>query len=401
MFSDELKELHKKNLLRHIKDREALCFGSAGTGEALPDSSRITHHLPRICFDGHEHINFASNDYLGLAGAVSIREPAQKAMDKYGFGSGASRLLAGGTVLHSELERSIAGFKGTEAALVFNSGYTANISAIPSIAGEGDIIFSDEFNHASIVDGCRLSRAGKLIYRHRDPGHLSELLGQEKGRRKIIVTDTVFSMDGDIAPVREIYDICLQHQKGDDVTLYLDDAHGTGVLGGGKGALSHFGIKPEPWIIQMGTFSKALGSYGAFIAASRDITDWLINTARGFIYSTALPACTAAASLAALDIVRENPDIVRRLWQNRERLFNGIRDLGFDTLSSETPIIPISTGDVETAVRLSEKLLAHHIYAPAIRPPTVKIPRIRVTVTAAHTAEDIDRLLEALAEEKQ
>ncbi|MDA8214501.1 MAG: 8-amino-7-oxononanoate synthase [Nitrospiraceae bacterium] len=383
MFSDELERLRQENLLRRVCDRD---LGAT---------------TARILINGAEYINFSSNDYLGLASHPSITEAAKRAIDGYGLGSGASRLLSGGTELHGKLERMAAEFKGTEAALVFNSGYTANISAIPSIAGaiagEGDVIFSDEFNHASIIDGCRLSKAKKVIYRHRDTSHLSELIKKEEGKRKIVITDTVFSMDGDIAPLKEISDICREH----NAIVYIDDAHGTGVLGDGRGALEHFGIKPEPWpnaqIIQMGTFSKALGSYGAYIAADRDVIEWLINTARGFIYSTALPASIIAASIEALQILQKDTILVKKLWQNRERLLKGIRELGFDTMNSETPIIPIIVGDMETTLKFSELLTKHNIYAPAIRPPTVKIPRIRITVTASHTEEDIDKLLDVLS----
>lgn len=392
MFSEELDSLRQNHLLRYIKDRDAF-------------SSLTAHRSSRIYINGAEYINFSSNDYLGLSADISLVEAAKRALDKYGLGAGASRLLSGGTKLHAELEEMVAKFKGTEAAVVFNSGYTANISVIPSIAREGDVIFSDELNHASIIDGCRLSKAKKVIYRHADVEHLSELIKKEKGNRKIVITDTVFSMDGDIAPLKDIYELCRslnsELYKPNSMLLYIDDAHGTGVLGNGHGALAHFDIRPEPGsnaqIIQMGTFSKALGSYGAFIAGSRNIIDWLINTARGFIYSTALPACIVAASTAALQILQEETSLVKKLWENRERLFKGIKSLGFDTLNCETPIIPMVVGDVETTLKFSEYLMSQHIYAPAIRPPTVKIPRIRFTVTAAHTEEDIDILLQALS----
>ena len=372
--TEKIEGLKKEGLLRTIKDRQAQQSAS------------------RILIDGVEYINFASNDYLGLSTNPAIAESAKRATDQYGFGPGASRLLSGGTELHSELERTVAEFKKTGAALAFNSGYCANLSAIPAIAGEGDIIFSDELNHASIVDGCRLSRAKKVIYRHRDIAHLSELLDKEKSGKKIIVTDTVFSMDGDIAPLGDIYNICLAN----DALLYIDDAHGTGVLGNGYGTLEHFKLNPQPWTIQMGTFSKALGSYGAFIAADKCIIDWLTNSARGFIFSTALPSCVIAASIAALKMMKEGPAIVSRLWRQREKLFIGLKKLGFDTLDSETPIIPIIIGDTEATIAFSEYLGSHQIYAPAVRPPTVRIPRIRLTVSAAHTDEDIDRVLEVL-----
>ncbi len=375
MFSEKLKTLEKYILLRQIKDREASM-------------------MPDISIDGTKYINFASNDYLGLSCASSLTDAAVHAIAEFGFGAGASRLLAGGTQIHSILEKAVAVFKETETALVFNSGYIANISVLPSIAVEGDVIFSDELNHASLIDACRLSRAQKAIYRHRDTAHLSMLMQTAGGDKKIVVTESIFSMDGDIAPLREIAALCKEH----GALLYLDDAHATGVLGNGRGALAHFGMRPEPWIIQMGTFSKALGSYGAFIAAEKNIIDWLVNTARGLIYSTALPACVAAASLKALQIVQSEPILINRLWQNRERLFKGLHALGLNTGCSETPIIPIVVGDVKETMDISSALQRRRLYCPAIRPPTVNQPRIRVTVTAAHTEEDIAVLLSALEE---
>jgi 8-amino-7-oxononanoate synthase len=375
MYSNKLKILEQEGLLRDIKDRAAKM-------------------APYISLNGKTFINFASNDYLGLSCSALLADAARNAISDYGFGSGASRLLAGGTQLHAALEKQVAAFKRTEGALVFGSGYTANISSLSSLTGDGDIIFSDELNHASLIDACRLSKARKAVYRHRDVAHLSELMQLTGGHRKIVVTDTVFSMDGDMAPLAEISKLCREN----NALLYLDDAHGTGVLGNGRGALAHFGIKPDSWIIQMGTFSKALGSYGAFIAADKSIIQWLINTARGFIYSTALPACIAAASLKALELVESEPSLIKRLWQNRDRLFNGLQALSVDTLSSETPIIPVVAGDLEQTSDLSRLLLDQGIYCPAIRPPTVARPRLRITLTAAHNEEHIDTLLGALGE---
>lgn len=385
MFSEKLKALEKEALLRHINDRDA---------SVIPHDGSFGRALSHIHINGNMHINFASNDYLGLACAAPLADAAIHAMAEFGFGAGASRLLAGGTRLHSDLEKAVVSFKETEAALLFNSGHTANISVLPSIAGEGDTIFSDELNHASLIDACRLSKSHKAIYNHMDTAHLSGLMKAVKGNRKIVVTDSVFSMDGDIAPLREITALCRDH----DALLYLDDAHGTGVLGNGRGALSHFGIRPEPWIIQMGTFSKALGSYGAFIAGSASTVEWLINTARGLIYSTALPACVVAASLKALQLVQSGPYLVSRLWQNRERLFRGLCALGLNTINSETPIIPLVVGDLKKTMDISTALLARRIYCPSIRPPTVSRPRLRVTVTAAHSEDDISALLGALEE---
>jgi 8-amino-7-oxononanoate synthase len=376
MFERDIDGLKEKGLLRRILDREGTNQSSA-----------------RIILDGVEYINFSSNDYLGLASSPELAAAAKKALDVYPFGAGASRLLSGGVSLHSALEEKIAAFKSTESALLFNSGYHANLSVIPVIASEGDTIFSDELNHASIIDGCRLSKARRIIYRHKDLDHLCSLLRYDKGHGKVVITDTVFSMDGDIAPIDKLLSICSQTAGA---ILYLDDAHGTGVLGKGRGALAHFKIKPQPWIIQMGTLSKAIGSFGAFIAASRDVTDWLVNTARGLIYSTALPASVIAASAAAIDMVRNNGALIDKLWRNQKRAVDGIKKAGFKIVSEDTPIISVLAGDISATVAFADNLKRRGIFAPAIRPPTVKEPRIRFTVSAAHSDEDIDELVKAL-----
>ncbi|MFZ5907614.1 MAG: aminotransferase class I/II-fold pyridoxal phosphate-dependent enzyme [Nitrospirota bacterium] len=380
MFRAKLEILREHNLLRTILDRESM-------------------QGPLILFHQKPYINFASNDYLGLAGHPSLINRAKQALDSYGTGSGASRLLAGGTVLHHELETRVAAFKETETALVFNSGYAANTGLIPALTDEETAIFSDELNHASIVDGCRLSKADILVFRHRDIAHLEELMEKNAMRKKIIVTDTVFSMDGDIAPLRDLYALSHHYSRkfpSHDLLLYLDEAHGTGVLGNGKGTLHHFSLKPEPWVMQMGTFSKAFGSFGAFVAGTKDIIQWAENTARSLLYSTALPSCVIAASLASLDIITNDPSFVRKLWANREKTVKGIQDCGYQTGQSATPVIPVMTDTIENTLRVSEHLFKNGIYAPAIRPPTVREPRIRVTVTAAHTEEHIERLIEAL-----
>ncbi|MGB9716123.1 MAG: 8-amino-7-oxononanoate synthase [Thermodesulfovibrionales bacterium] len=375
MFSKKLDFLKKNNLFREIKDR-------------------VSPQGPRIKFGKKEFINFSSNDYLGLSAHPYVIEKSKISFEEYGFGSSASRLLGGGCVLHRELEKKLAQFKNTESALVLNSGYSANIGIIPSITDDNTVIFSDELNHASIIDGCRLSKAETLIYRHKDVSYLEELLKKNGSKKKIVITDTVFSMEGDIAPVKDIVELC----KIYDAVLYLDDAHGTGVLGNGRGTLTHFGISPQSWIIQMGTLSKAIGSFGAFVAGDDDLIDWLINTSRSFIFSTALPVCNIAAALAAIEVIEKGDELVKKLWENREKLVERLKVLGYDIMSSETPIVPIRTGTLENTLRLSEHLFNKGIYAPAIRPPAVKEPRIRITVTASHTDEDIEKLIEALRE---
>ncbi|MDH4028195.1 MAG: 8-amino-7-oxononanoate synthase [Nitrospirota bacterium] len=376
----ELKALRKKDLLRKLT-----CVESSDP--------------PYVVVDGHTYINFSSNDYLGLSVHKDIVKAASAAMKKYGFGSGASRLLSGTLPPHKELEERTAGFKKTGAALLFNSGYAANTGIIPALVGKGCVIFSDELNHASIIDGARLSGADVKIYRHRDADHLGSLLKKCSGtasvKRRLVITDTVFSMDGDIAPLKDI--AMLSDKFG--VMLMVDDAHATGVLGKtGRGALEHFSIRPDS-IIQMGTFSKALGCFGAFAAGEKGLIGLLINRARSFMYSTALPPAVAAAAAEAIDIVEHRSTGTRkRLWKNRQRLSDGLKALGFDTLGSETPIVPVLVGTADAALKVSKYLRRSGIFAPAIRPPTVPEGkcRIRFSVTAAHRHEDIDLVLECM-----
>lgn len=375
MFEKSLRELKKKNLLRKLLYLESL-RGS------------------RISIDGKSYINFSSNDYLGLSGHPEIINSAIEALKKYGFGSGASRLLSGSYIPHRRLEERIAEFKKTESALVFNTGYSANTGIIPAIAGTGWTILSDELNHASIIDGVRLSKAEIKIYKHRDINHLEGLL-KKISREKLVVTDTLFSMDGDLAPLKDIVFLSKKYKA----MLMIDDAHGTGVLGEtGRGGLEHFGIRGDD-IIQMGTLSKAFGCFGAFVAGTRDLIEFLINKARSFIYSTSLPPAVAQTAIKAIDIVEFKSDKLRKkLWDNRQRLYNGLKNLGCNTLSSETPIVPILLGDVKNTLKLSKYLYKSRIFAPAIRPPTVPEGkcRIRFSVTGAHTNTDIDLLIEKL-----
>lgn len=395
-FRNKIESLRTQGLLRTLLHRE--CNGPGHHGSAAIISIG-TKHL----------VNFSSNDYLGLSGHPRLVSAATEALAACGVGAAASRLLAGGTTHHRQLETEVALFKGTGAAIVFNSGYTANTSVIPALAGKDAVIFSDELNHASIVDGCRLSRGKKVVYRHCDASHLKELLSREDSAvDRLIVTDSIFSMDGDIAPLDRIYDVCKSTvgQNPGQTILYIDDAHGTGVLGNGRGALAHFGLTPEPWIVQMGTFSKALGSFGAYVAADPTLVEWLVNSCRGLIYSTALPPSVIAASSAALALVSADRELTAKLWRNRQRLYDGVITKGFRTTQSRSPIIPVlppypgsseREDHLAATLRLADLLCREGIYAPAIRPPTVPVPRIRFTVTAAHSDEDIDYLLDVLS----
>jgi 8-amino-7-oxononanoate synthase len=373
MFRRELLKLEKNGLLRHLLTR--------GSPQG-----------PVLTIGGRRFINFSSNDYLGLAGRPELLKAAAEAGKRFGFGSGASRLLAGGSTVHKKLEMMTAAFKGSDAAAVFNSGYAANTGIIPSLASSSSVIFSDELNHASIIDGCRLSGAKLVVYAHGDTGCLAALIKKERAGKKIVVTDSVFSMDGDIAPLPELHSLCRRYKA----MLYIDDAHGTGVLGNGKGALTHFGLDAAPWIVQMGTFSKALGSFGAFVAGSSDLIDWLTSTARSFMFSTALPSPIAAASIKALALIRGRQHLLRKLWSNRKILADGLRRIGYDEGSSRTPIITIRPVTLNETIALSEYLWGKGIYAPAIRPPTVREPRVRITVTAAHTERHLYLLIDAL-----
>jgi len=375
MFEPELSYIDKHGLRRRL-----LIAG--------PDDGA------HVMVNGQRVILMCSNDYLGLANHPALKQAATAAMEQYGFGSGASRLVSGTGPLHCELEERLAKFKGTEAALLFNSGYAANTGIIPAVATTGDAILSDSLNHASIIDGCRLSKAQVHVYRHRDANHLEELLKKSAhARRRLIVTDGVFSMDGDIAPLPELVALAERY----DAILMVDDAHATGVLGpGGRGTVEHFGLKGRV-AIQMGTLGKALGSFGAYVSGDRDLIEFLLNSARSFIFSTALPPAVCAASLAALEIVEQEPERRNRLWLNRGRFVQGLKAMGIDTRDSETPIIPIMIGASEKAMHASSLLLDSGVFATAIRPPTVAegAARIRTTVTAAHSTEDIDAALAA------
>ncbi len=349
---------------------------------------------PIVQYGGRPVVLLSSNDYLGLATHPSVVQAAVHATEQYGSGAGASRLICGTLPPHSELESALASFKGTEAALLFGSGYLANLGVIPALIGRNDLILADRLCHASLIDGCRLSGADFRVFRHRDADHLESLLKRRRShRRTLIVTDGLFSMDGDLAPLAELAALAKRY----DAALYVDDAHGTGVMGAtGRGTLEALAVEDDiPF--HMGTLGKALGSSGAYVVGSGEIIDYLLNTARSFMFTTAPPPATAAAAHAAVTIIRQEPERRTRLWENQARMLHGLRRLGFRLTETVSPILPVLIGDAATALAFSEQLLARGVYAPAVRPPTVPqgTSRIRVTVTSEHTTRHLEEALQA------
>lgn len=347
---------------------------------------------PTLMLDGREVLNFSSNNYLGLASHPALKKAAKEAIDRYGCGAVASRLISGNMTLHEELEEKLAKLKGTEAALVFNSGFQANVGIIPALVGEGDVIFSDELNHASIIDGCRLARAKTVVYPHCDPTGLEDALKNSQANgRKLIVTETLFSMDGDEAPLAEI--VLLSERYG--ALVMVDEAHATGVAGpNGAGIAAKLGLG-ERIPIQMGTLGKALGGFGAYVAGSRALRELLINRCRSFVFTTALPPAVLAAAIAAIDLLYQEPQRRLALWHNIRALREGLRNLGFSLGSGESQIVPLVTGDAEKCMAFSERLLEKGVFAQGIRPPTVPegTSRLRITLMATHTHEHLHRAL--------
>jgi 8-amino-7-oxononanoate synthase len=341
----------------------------------------------RVIVNDAEVILLCSNDYLGLAGHPMVRAAAAEAARQFGAGSGASRLVSGTLTPHRQLEAELARFKGHEACLVFGSGYLANIGVISALAGPGDVILSDALNHASIVDGCRLARAETIVYEHRDLDSLAAGLDQAEGRHAVIITDAVFSMDGDVAPLRDIVDLARHHRA----RVIVDEAHATGVVGpGGRGLVAALGLESEVDVV-VGTLSKALGSYGAFACCEGAMAQFLVNRARTFIYSTALPPPAVAAARAALRVLQDAPEIVDRLRANARTLSGLLAAGGLPVTPTDIPIIPIITGDPRRATALSEQALRDGVFARAIRPPTVPAgtSRLRLVATASHTEHDL------------
>jgi len=349
-----------------------------------------------LVVDGKEVLNFCSNNYLGLANHPFLVESAKAAIDEFGVGPGAVRPIAGTMAIHLELESRLAAFKGVEAAITFQSGFNANLAAIPALVSKEDVIYSDELNHASIIDGCRLSRAKVIRYAHCDADDLRMQIEKSKGdgfHRSLIITDGVFSMDGDVAPLDKLYETAQDF----DALLMVDDAHGEGVLGkGGRGIVDHYNLHGKV-DVEMGTLSKAFGVVGGVVAGSQIIVDWLRQRSRPFLFSSAMTIPDVAACLASLNLLEESTDLVDQLWENADYFKREMREIGFDTGVSTTPITPIMLGEVEIAQDFSRRLFEEGIFAMALGFPTVPRgkARIRVMISAAHSRDDLDRGLAA------
>ncbi|MDH4083137.1 MAG: 8-amino-7-oxononanoate synthase [Nitrospira sp.] len=376
VFREKLQQLSARSLLRTLAPLES------ATGAS-------------VHYGGRDVILLSSNDYLGLSNHPEVVRAAMMATERYGVGSGAARLVSGTLPPHTHLETTLARFKGTEAALLFGAGYVANLGIIPTLIGSGGRILVDRLCHASVIDACRLSQADFRVFRHGDCNHVESLL-----RRRatdcptLIITEGVFSMDGDLAPLPDL--VSLAERYG--AMMYVDDAHGTGIMGAnGRGTVEHFGLERRiPF--HMGTLSKAIGGHGAFLVGPNDLVQYMINVARPFIFATALPPAVAAASSAALAVIDQEPERRARLWSNRQRFFDGLKNLGLCLTPTDSPILPVLIGDAAAASTFAERLLALGVYATAIRPPTVPdgTSRIRFTVTSEHTTDQIDEALNAL-----
>ena len=365
-----------------------------------------TEQGPEIELDGRRVVSLSSNDYLGLTHHPRVKAAAERAVREYGAGSGAVRTIAGTMSIHEQLEAELAAFKGTEAVLTFQSGFTANTGVIPAITDERDLIVSDQLNHASIIDGMRLSKAPRKVYRHADVDGLRATLAEatERGREDrghegepyrlvLVVTDGVFSMDGDIAPLPGI----VEAAEAAGAAVFVDDAHASGVLGrNGRGSVDHFGLHGRV-AIQVGTLSKAVGSLGGYVAGSAALREWLTQRSRPFLFSTSHPPAVVEACREAIRIMQDEPKLQERLWANTKRFKGELARLGFDTGSSETPITPVIVGTSEAAIRFSERLLEEGVFATSVVYPTVALDRarLRTIVTAALTDEHLDRALSA------
>ncbi len=378
-LSEELDALRQKHLFRNLRVLEG-------------------QQLPEACFDGHSVINLSSNNYLGLNTHRRLVNAAKQATETFGVGSGAVRTIAGTMQIHMELEEAIARFKHVEASVVFQSGFTANAGTVSSILGKGDLIISDELNHASIIDGSRLSRAEIRVFPHKDLNRLEEILKETANfaGKKLLITDGVFSMDGDIAPLPALVELGERY----GAILMVDDAHSSGVLGKeGRGTVDHFNLHGRV-DIQVGTLSKAIGSLGGYVCGSRKLIDFLYHRARPFLFSTSHPPAVAASCLAAFQVLQEEPEWIERLWENTRFFKAGLDRLGFNTGQSETPITPIIVGKGDLAMRFSDELFANGVFAQGIGFPTVPEARsrVRTIVTATHTQGQLQRALDVMGQ---
>ena len=349
---------------------------------------------PRIVVDGRSILQFCSNDYLGITSHPAVTRAAEMALSRYGTGAGSARLVVGTSPPHCELEEALAQLKQTEAALALSSGYHANTGVLPALAGSEDRIFSDALNHASIIDGCRLSRAATKIYRHNDVEHLTTLLSATgTSRRRVIVTESVFAMDGDLAPLSELASVAKQY----DALLVVDEAHATGVFGSQGGGLVQELELGAHVDVQIGTLSKAIGALGGYVAGSQTLIDTLINEARTFIYTTALPPSVAASATAAIQVIIQEPERREQLWQHARFLRKALAAAGYHINPGNSPILPVMVGDAAQAVALSNALFTHGVLVSAIRPPTVPTgtARLRVTPMATHTENDLEQAVDA------
>jgi len=376
MWKPKLEKLAQGHLLRELSVVDSPCG-------------------PTISWNGQNTLLFASNDYLGLANHPNLKQAACKAIEQFGVGAGASRLISGTFPPHQDLEQNLAHFFRTEASLIMSSGYATNSGVIPSLIAHDGLILADRLCHASLIDGCRLSRATLRIFRHNDIEHLrSLLLKHARARHTLIVTEGVFSMDGDLSPLPHLVRLAEEFEA----LLLIDDAHGTGVMGStGGGTIEHWGVNSAN-ILHMGTLSKALGASGGFITGTKDFIAYLINTSRSFMYSTAPPPAMAGAAQAALHLIQQEPERRVRLWRNREHMYQGLTTMGCQLTPTKSPILPILVKDPGVALEMSQQLRANGIFIPAIRPPTVpnRTSRLRVTLTAEHSAEHINTALEAI-----
>ena len=375
-IKEELSQIHDKKLFRLLTELE--------TGQS-----------PEVTIDGKKYVLLGSNSYLGLSVDPKVVEAARLALEIYGTGSGGSRLVSGSSDLHRVLEHRIAEFKNTEAAILFSSGYLANIGTISALVGSNDIIYSDELNHASIIDGARLSRASVRIYKHLDLNHLKELLESDKDKncKRLIVTDSVFSMDGDLVPLLELVEISERY----GCMLMIDEAHATGVLGKrGSGATEHYGVEDRVPVV-MGTLSKAIGSLGGYIAGSQELIDFIRNRVRSYIFDTSLPPASVAASIAAIDIIQNEPKRREHLWNLVNQFKSGITETGLTILPSHSAIIPVLIGEAEPALNFAKALREYGVFTPAVRPPSVPrgMCRIRVTIMAKHSEAHVNTALSA------